>query len=156
MTTRNITGLSALTGLMIASATSLALVADPAEAVTASDLVGTWRLVSTTSIDTKGAEFKPLGAHPLGSYTFDAAGHFTQAIVPSAKGPGEIVAAFGDYRLTDGGRTLVLHLIGSQNLAAIGKDLPRRISLQNDKLKVANPHPTGGAARVEAVWKRVR
>lgn len=156
MPPRNCTTLSALAGPALAFATVLAFVPSVAHAGTGSELVGTWRLVSTTSIDAKGTKFTPLGAHPLGSYTFDSSGHFTQAIVPSDKGGREVVAAFGDYRLIEGGKTLVLHLVGSQNLAAIGKDLPREVTLANDELKISNPNPTGGAARVEAVWKRVR
>lgn len=129
-----------------------------AHAVTAKQLVGTWRLVSTANTNAQGAKIEPFGPHPLGSYTFDAKGHFTQVLVPGEAGSGTaVVAAFGDYSVTDGGKSLVLHIIGSQNPSADGKDIPRQITLVKDELKVSNSNPTtAGGGHVESVWKRVK
>lgn len=99
---------------------------------------------------------EPFGPHPLGSYTFDASGHFTQAIVPGEGGGKAIVVAFGDYSVTNGGKTLVRHIVGSQEPSADGKDFPLAITLANDELKVSNSKPTIGSAHVESVWKRVK
>ncbi len=113
-------------------------------------------MVSTTNTNAQGAKVEPFGPHPLGSYTFDASGHFTQAIVPGEGGGKAIVVAFGDYSVTNGGKTLVRHIVGSQEPSADGKDFPLAITLANDELKVSNSKPTIGTAHVESVWKRVK
>ena len=158
MYSRNSVSLSALvTALGLISAAMLGMSPGVAHAVTAKQLVGTWHLVSTTNTDAQGAKIEPFGPHPLGSYTFDAKGHFTQVIVPGEKDSATaVVAAFGDYSVTNGGKTLVLHIVGSQNSSANGKDLPRQITLTKDELKVRNSNPTTGGARAELVWKQVR
>lgn len=157
MTPRNAISLSTLALLGLTSAAMLAIVPGTAHAVTAKQLVGTWRLVSTTNTNAQGQKIEPFGPHPLGSYTFDARGHFTQAIVPGEKESATaVVAAFGDYTVTGGGQTLVRHIVGSQNPSANGKDLSLKITLANDELKVSNPNPTTGGTRVESVWKRVK
>lgn len=154
MNPRNVVSLSALSALGITSA--MLVIPGTAHAVTAEQLVGTWRLVSTTNTNAQGAKVEPFGPHPLGSYTFDASGHFTQAIVPGEGGGKAIVAAFGDYSVTNGGKTLVRHIVGSQEPSADGKDFPLAITLANDELKVSNPKPTIGTAQVESVWQRVK
>lgn len=154
MDPRNVVSLSALAVLGITSA--VLVIPSTAHAVTAKQLVGTWRLVSTTNTNAQGAKVEPFGPHPLGSYTFDASGHFTQAIVPGEGGGKAIVVAFGDYSVTNGGKTLVRHIVGSQEPSADGKDFPLAITLANDELKVSNSKPTIGSAHVESVWKRVK
>lgn len=157
MTSRNAVRLSTLAALGLASAAMLVMLPGAAYAVTAEQLVGTWRLVSTTNTDAQGTKIEPFGPHPLGSYTFDGKGHFTQAIVPGEKGTATaVVAAFGDYTVTNGGNSLVLHFVGSQNPSVDGKDVPRQITLANDELKISLPNPTNGSAHVESVWKRVQ
>lgn len=157
MNSRNVVGLSALATLGLTSATMFVMLPGAAHAVTVKQLVGTWRLVSTTNTDAQGTKIEPFGPHPLGSYTFDARGHFTEVIVPGEKGSATaVVAQFGDYSVTNGGKTLAIHVIGSQNPSVDGKDAPRTIALSKGELKVSNPNPSIGGAHVEAVWKRVR
>lgn len=157
MTSCNAASLSALAALGLASAAMLVMLPGVAHAVTAKQLVGTWRLVSTTNTDAQGAKIEPVGPHPLGSYTFDAKGHFTQVIVPGEKGSATaVVAKFGDYSVTNGGNTLVLHTVGSQNPSVDGKDVSRQITLANDELKVSNSTPTTGSGHAESVWKRAQ
>ena len=89
---------------------------------------------------------------------FDASGHFTRAIVPAEQGSATaIVADFGNYSVTNGGKPLVRRVLGSQNPGIIGKDLPIEITLKNDELKTSNPTPSvSGTERAESVWKRVK
>ena len=121
-------------------------------------LVGTWRLVSTTNTNAQGASIEPFGPHPLGSYTFDANGHFTQVIVPGEKGAATgMVATFGDYTLSNGGKTLTRNIVGSQNLQAVGKALPLEISISQDEMVVTNATPSVQTSeRATAIWKRVK
>jgi hypothetical protein len=142
----------------VASAAILIASSPNSMAQTAKQLVGTWRLVSTTNTNAQGAKIEPFGQHPLGSYTFDASGHFTQAIIPGEKGSATgVVAAFGDYSVTNGGKTLVRHILGSQNLGAVGKNLPLKITLSNDELKISNSNPSVQSSELaESVWKRVK
>lgn len=156
MNPRNGISLSAVAALALTSAAMLVMLPSVARAVTANQLVGTWRLVSTTNTNAQGAKVEPFGPHPVGSYTFDTSGHFTQAIVPGEGGGKGIVAVFGDYSVSNGGKTLVRHIVGSQNPSADGKDLPLTITLANDEMKVSNSNPTVGTAHVESVWKRVK
>ncbi len=142
--------------LLVITALGFGSLPGSSQAQTAKDLVGTWRLVSTDNTDATGAKIEPFGPHPLGSFTFDANGHFTQVIVPAEKGPTELVAAFGDYSVTNGGKTLVRHMLGIQDASAIGKDLPIEITLSNDELKTSNVTTTTSARHAISVWHRVK
>ncbi|MGB6175672.1 MAG: lipocalin-like domain-containing protein [Methylocella sp.] len=159
----SIFSLSAIVGLGLASTAMLGMLSGVAHAQSAKDLVGTWRLVSTTNTNAQGVKTEPFGPHPMGSYTFDASGHFTQAIVPGEKGSATgIVAAFGDYSVTNGGKTLVRHILGSQDLGAVAKNLPLEITLANDELTTSNSNPTVNSiahadiAHADSVWRRVQ
>lgn len=159
------TRLSAVAAFGLASA---ALVALPgaANAVTAKQLVGTWRLVSTTNINAAGVKVEPFGLHPLGSVTFDALGHFTQVIAsaepptPANKGQQHVIAEFGTYSVKDGGKTLAIHIIGSSTQSLDGKEADRSISrLANGDMKIQNSSASAhsvGTAHVEAIWARAR
>lgn len=143
----------------IAASTAVGLVvATSAMAQGAEPLVGTWRLVSTTNTNAQGAAVEPFGPHPLGSYAFDASGHFTQVIVPGEKGSATgLVATFGDYAVSNGGKTLTRNIVGSQNLQAIGKALPLEISISNGEMTVSNASPSVQTSeRATAIWKRVK
>jgi hypothetical protein len=58
--------------------------------------------------------------------------------------------------VTDGGKTLAIHLVGDYLQNLDGKDANREItSLTNDELRINNSIPqTGGHA--DAVWKRAK
>ena len=146
---------------------SAVLVALPgtANALTAKQLVGTWRLVSTTNTNAQGASVEPFGPHPLGSITFDAHGHFTQVIAsaeaptPANKDQHHVIAEFGNYSVKDGGKTLAIHIIGSSTQSLDGKEADRNVSLlANGDMKIQNSSASArsvGTAHVEAIWRRL-
>ena len=48
-------------------------------------------------------------------------------------------------------------MLGSQNSAIVGKDLPIEITLKNDELMTSNSTPSvSGTDRADSVWKRVK
>lgn len=157
MNSRNVVSLSALAVLGLVSAAMLVMSPGAAHAITARQLVGTWRLLSIKFTNAQGVATEPFGPHPVGSITFDAGGHFTAVIVPGEKGAATgIVANFGDYSVTNGGKTLVLHLVGSNNPSADGKDVPRAVTLSKGELKENNPNTAVASGHAEAVFKRIR
>jgi hypothetical protein len=124
-------------------------------------LVGMWMNTSNIQKDATGAAVEPFGPHTLGAYMFDAGGHFIQVLVPGEEGAAKgYVATFGTYSVTDGGKSLVLHYIGSGVPKQDGTDVPRDItSLTKDELKIHNTNATpaggnGGVNTVDTVWKR--
>jgi hypothetical protein len=83
MNRSNIFSLSAMRGVGLASTAMLGMLSGAAHAQSAKDLVGTWILASSSVTSAQGAKVEPFGRHPVGSFTFDASGHFTQVIVSS-------------------------------------------------------------------------
>ncbi|MGH6673123.1 MAG: hypothetical protein ACRECV_14275 [Xanthobacteraceae bacterium] len=53
--------------------------------------------------------------------------------------------------MSNSGKTLVIHTVGSNNPNVDGKDAARTIALSKGELKVNNPNPTSGGAHVRAV-----
>lgn len=153
-----ISRLSAITVVTLFSTVISAMSSSTAQAQSAKDLVGSWRLVSTANTNAQGNKVEPFGPHPLGSYTFDATGHFTQVIVPGENGStASVLAAFGDYTVTNDGKTLVRYILGSQDSSVVGEDLPVNFTLANDQMTVSNSSPSvNSSAHAESVWKRVR
>jgi hypothetical protein len=90
---------------------------------------------------------------------FDPSGHVVQVIVPGEEGTAKaVVATYGTYSVTDGGKTLVIHYIGSNQPKNDGTDSKRDlISLTNDQIKLHNPNTTGtGGGTADTVWNRVK
>lgn len=151
--------------LSLSAITALGLVLPvAAHAQVAKDLVGTWILASTDNTNAQGAKVEPFGPHPLGSYIFDASGHFIQVIVGSEPSTGQstnqaFVATFGTYSVADGGKTLDLHIVGSNSQDLDGKVIKRQItSLTGDELKISNssPQTAVGAGGANSDWKRAK
>lgn len=164
MNRRNIFSLSAIAGLGLASTAMLGMLSGAAHAQTAKDLVGAWILASTDNTNAQGAKVEPFGPHPLGSYMFDAGGHYAQVIVGSEPSTGQganqaTIATYGTYSIADGGKTLALHVVGSNSQDLDGKDIKRQItSLTGDELKISNssPQTAVGSAHAVSVWKRTK
>lgn len=122
-------------------------------------LVGTWTQASSTNKNASGAQNQPFGPHPIGAYIFDPSGHVIQVIVPGEEGTAKaIVATFGTYSVTDGGKTLVIHYIGSNQPKLDGTDSKRGIvSLANDEIKLHNPNTvSAGGGTADTVWNRAK
>jgi len=143
--------------VMLAGVLAAAMGLPGAQAQQKPTLVGAWTLVSTSNTDAKGAKIEPFGPHPLGAYMFDASGHFTQMLMSSDPSKPRSIAAYGTYSVTDGDKTLVLHIVGSAAPKFDGKDLKRQITLlTEDELRISQSTPQIGGGHVDAVWKRAK
>ena len=149
----------------------VALPASNAIAQQKDQLTGSWSLVSAT-IEQGGKKTDFYGPKPLGSMTFDGAGHFsfiiTRADVAKFASnnretgtPDENKAAmqgsiayFGNYSVNAG--TANLHIDGSSFPNWKGTDQKRTFSLSGDDLKWDNPVASTGAGTAQLVWKRAK
>lgn len=149
----------------------LALPAGNAIAEQKGPLTGSWSLVSATVVkDGKNADF--YGANPLGSMTFDAAGHFSVVITRAdvakfasnnretgtadenkAATQGSI-AYFGNYSADAG--TANLHIDGSSFPNWRGTDQKRTFTVSGDDLSWTNPIASSGAGAATLHWKRIK
>jgi len=156
MNRRNILSLSAVAALVL----TLPLTSAFAEQNAFEEqLVGTWTKASGANTDTSGAKSQPFGPHPIGAYIFDPSGHVIQVEVPGEEGAAKaIVATFGTYSVTDGGKTLVIHYIGSNQPKLDGTDSKREIiSLTNVEFKLHNPNTvSAGGGTADTVWNHAK
>jgi len=134
-----------------------------ADAQTASDLVGTWTLVSTVS-QQGGTKTDTLGPNPSGTLVFGSDGHyaliFLRSDLPkiasnsrSSETPDETlaiahgsIAHFGTYTVAD--KALVLRIESSTFPNWTGAEQRRPFSLAGDVLTYTSPGSTGVATQV--------
>jgi hypothetical protein len=169
MNRRNILSLSAITAL------GLAMLPGNAVAQTKSlkdQLVGTWTLVSEIDTQSDGKKSEGFGPNPLGTYMFDANGHFTQMLLRAdlpkyanrlqgtpdqykAVGQG-LVAYYGTYSVSEADKVITVHIVGGSFATFNNTDGKRTItSLTADELKITNPATSGGTT-ADTVWKRAK
>jgi hypothetical protein len=134
------------------------------------ELVGTWKLVSASSLTSKGERNEtPYGAAPMGFLSYSQDGMVTALIsydgrkplgaVPQVEEQAEAFKTFFAYsgRYTFSGDK-VIHLIeicSIQNY--VGKDLIRSVKFQGDQIiLVTPPTPVNGTIQsVELIWQRL-
>lgn len=135
-----------------------------AQGSSASQFVGTWRLVS---VDGDSVVRSRIGPRPTGVIMYDAAGHMAVQIQPdrrraawpsgtptAAEALDAVVgytAYFGTYAVNDRARTVTHHREGALNLDVV--DYVRRFEFQNGgRLLVLTPVDRPG---LRLVWERV-
>lgn len=136
-------------------------------------LVGTWMLVSSTSIRPDGARIDQYGPDPKGIVIYTSDGHFallnTRADLPklatndragaTAEEAQAIVRGslgyYGTYSINEADKTITAKIEGSTFTNLIGGAGRKRIitSLTADELKFINPTTPSGVT-LEVVWKR--
>jgi hypothetical protein len=116
-------------------------------------LVGTWTLNSVENTSENGAKATPYSDHPLGTYMFDAAGHFAE-IIDNPDSDGSNINYYGTYSVDEGGKGFTLHIVGSSARKFIGADVKRDVvSISDDAMETHNPTPSTGVSAVSS-WKR--
>jgi Lipocalin-like domain len=133
-------------------------------------LVGAWTLVSEVDVQSDGKRIEGFGTKPLGTYMFDAGGHFVQLLVRAdlpkyanrLKGTPEqekavaegLVAYYGTYTVNEADKVIAVHIVGGSFATFNGTDGKRIItSLTADELKLTNPANSTGTS-AETVWTR--
>jgi hypothetical protein len=110
-------------------------------------VVGHWQLVAVTLGGTE-----PYGTKPQGSMFLDAAGHYSVIVVSG--GEAKTLSYFGTYTVSDADNSMTLHIEGSSNASADGRDLKRLLSFDGDTLTTDTPPSTGARGTVKLTWKR--
>ena len=153
-------------GLLWQSASHAGQQAPP---ISAKNLVGTWTLVTTESLDVEGGR-TPVPM-PRGVLVYDAAGHVLEVVtrlnrMPYAGAqatPAEAQAAyasygglFGTYRLDEAHGKISYHVDGSVNPNVMGHDEVRSYELAPNRLTITSVRPEPGApGGMRWVWERI-
>jgi hypothetical protein len=145
--------------------------AGQANGQSASDLAGTWSVVSSVS-EQGGNKVQPYGPNPKGILIFDQGGRYSQMLsrpdLPKfasnnrTRGTAEenkavvegSIAHFGTYTV-DGGKTFVFHIEAATFPNWNGTEQQRPFTLKGDELRYVVPAASGGGTG-ELVWKRVK
>jgi len=122
----------------------------------------------------RGNKIEVFGPHPKGSMILASDGHFSVVITrgdvaPFAsnnrmKGtPEENTAAvqggigyFGTYGVSEGDKTLHLHVESCTFPNWNGADQKRIVEVSGDELRVVNPTPSIGTGTAQVLWKRAK
>ena len=171
MNRRNTFNLSAMTGVVLASAAMLGLSSGAALAQSAKDIVGTWKLVSNVNTAADGKKSDAFGPHAVGLAIFGSDGYYvTQFTNPDAPKfasnnrasgtPDENKAAvlgsigtFGTYTVAD--KIITMNVEGSSYPNWMGTEQKRPITaFTGDELKWSLASSVSG--QNETSWKRVK
>ncbi len=136
-------------------------------------LVGTWMLVASDTVQPNGARSPTFGPNPKGIAVFDANGHyvfeFNSSSLPKFAANNRTVgtaeenkavvqgslAHFGTYTVDEAGRSFTLHIEGSSFPNWVGTEQKRPVTVAGDDLKWITPAASGGGS-AELVWKRAK
>jgi hypothetical protein len=135
-------------------------------------LVGAWNLVSEVDVQSDGKRIEGFGPKPLGTYMFDAGGHFVQMLMRAdlpkyanrLQGTPEqekavaegLVAYYGTYTVSEADKVIAVHIVGGSFATFNSTDGKRIItSLTADELKLTNPANSTGTS-AETVWTRAK
>lgn len=138
----------------------------------AEQIIGTWMLVSSVDIAPDGGRADTWGPNPLGTYMFEANGHFAQMVMRSdlpvvarredttSKQAQDVVmgslAMFGTYTVDETARCIDVHFIGSTFAAFNGAAGKRMVTMTSpDEMTLSNAGRAGGRVGT-SVWRRVR
>lgn len=130
--------------------------------IEASRLIGTWRLVGGTAVDTEGRSLPPpYGTEPMGLITLTAGG---RVMVMSGDGrpalPDGTSREFGSYcgSYSFDGATLIVTVDGSSSSrAALGSRQVRSVRFESEIMGLAPPPAIvdGVVQRRELFWERL-
>lgn len=149
------------------------LLPPPAQAQSASDIVGTWALVSSVT-EKDGVRIDQFGAGAKGMLILDATGHFMLTII----GPGlpkfasnnraggtpeenkavmsKSIAMIGDYSVSSSDKTLTFKVESATFPNWNGTEQKRLLSpIDSDVLKYVTPTASSGGVGT-VTWKRVK
>jgi hypothetical protein len=170
--------MQSLTNLgLVLAATLLGAVSAPnaAMAQIAKDIVGTWTLVSNSSVRADGTKVDTFGSNPKGTLMFDGNGRFAVVVMrsdlprfagkTSLEGTAEeykavmqgMLVTFGTFTINEADKTITTQIEGSSFPNLTGNEQKRVVTaLTGDELKYANPTGVGQTSTVELTWKRVK
>ena len=144
-----------------------------ASAQVASDVVGTWILVSSVT-DKDGARTDQFGSGAKGMLTLDADGRFMLTIIGPdlpkfasnnrTKGTDAENAAavhgalnyFGTYTIDEPSKSITVMIEASSYPNFVGETQKRTLSVSGDELQVINAAPSGGGGVATQIWKRAK
>jgi hypothetical protein len=140
------------------------------ESIAAAGLVGTWKLVSASSVTANGQRNEnPYGVDPAGFLTYFDDGRMTSLIsyggrkplraIPQVEEQAEAFKTFLAYggRYTFSGDKVIHHVEISSIQNYVGKDLVRSVKFQGDQVVLVTP-PTlvnGSIQSIELIWRRL-
>jgi hypothetical protein len=162
------------TVLSLSAITALGLAMRPTGAVTQQktlkeQIVGTWMLVSSDTVQPNGTRSPTFGPTPA---IFDSSGHyalvFTSSTLPKFAANNRTVgtaeenkavvqgslAHFGTYTVNEADRSFTLRIESSSFPNWTGTEQKRPFTVLGDDLKYTTPAASGGSA--ELVWKRAK
>jgi Lipocalin-like domain len=126
-------------------------------AITAEDVVGTWRLISATAVDKDLRPMRmPYGPQPTGSLVLTAAGRLLAVLCDGRRelpdgGQRAFAAYSGNFHVAD--NRLTTRVDAASIPAMIGGDEIRRLELRDGRLVLFPPPRLSGEQR-ELVWER--
>ena len=117
-------------------------------------LVGHWRLVDCTALQSDGTRTKPIGSHPIGELFYTAEGQMSSQLMSGGEDdPGTLTyhGYFGSFSI-DAARGIVTHHVtASSNREMLATDQLRRFSLSGDRLTLEVDR---GSWIAHVVWER--
>jgi hypothetical protein len=146
---------------------------EKAVAQTASELVGTWTLVSI-QLEKDGKTIDMYGPNPQGQQIFDANGRYslitTRSDIPKFASNNRVegtsdenkavvqgsMAFFGTYTVDESAKTLTQHVEGSSFPNFSGTDRKVFFSISGDELHFTTITATSVGGTVHLVWKRAK
>lgn len=138
------------------------------------EIVGTWALVSNSSVTPDGKRTHTFGPAPIGTLMFDGNGRFAVVVMRSdlpkfagksfrdgtfdeykTVGQGMLVT-FGKYSVSEADKTITTDIEGSSFPNLAGEHQKRVVvSVTPEQLHYRNPTGAGGDT-VELIWKRAK
>lgn len=162
---RNVTKFAVMLGVVVS------MLSGAGHAQTASQIVGTWQVVSISNVAADGSKSNPFGTHPLGLIIFSADGHFSQLLSRNdlprfasnnrAQGTAEenkavvqgSIAIAGTYSIRN--KVLILKTVVSSYPNWGGTDQERKLAaFSHDAMTWTLAGSVGG--QTESVWKRLK
>lgn len=140
----------------------------------ASDILGTWALISTEWKRADGRHANPFGDEAVGVLIYDPSGYMSAQIMrgdrpaPGASASGidsamasavsGYVAYFGAYSVDEAAAVVSHRVIGSAMPAWVGLEFTRRFMIRDDILTLRDDLTTADGVAVAAAtsWQRVR
>ena len=139
------------------------------------DIVGSWTLVSNSSVRPDGTRFETFGSNPKGTLMFDGNGRFAVVVMRNdlpkfvgktfLEGTAEeykavmqgMLVTFGTYSINEADRMIITRIEGSSFPNLTGNEQKRVVTvLTPDELHYRNPTGAGQTSTVELTWKRVK
>ena len=125
------------------------------------DLIGTWALVHTTSVDPSGKELpSPYGPKRMGRVTFNADGRMMAVLVDGRtdlpEGAKRDYASYcGNYRFD--GKTLVTRVDAASDADRMGTDQVREVRFEGNRLVLRPPPRVQGDVthHRELYWEKI-